>query len=314
MAPLAVVLASAGYDHAIRLWEAPTGVCYRSIQYLDSQVNRLAITPDKQFLAVAGNPHVRLYEINSKNPNPVMSFDGHTTNVTALGFDREGKWMYTGSEDGTVKIWDLRAPGCQREYESRAAVNTVELHPNQGELVSGDQNGNIRVWDLTANCCSRELVPDGDNAIRSISIASNASMLVAGTNSGTCFVWKLAASATDNSTTFEPLHRLPAHDQYCLKALISPDTNTLATTSADGTVKLWNVKNNFALDKTLTGHTKWVWDAVFSADAAYLVTASSDASAKLWDLNTGECIRDYTGHSKAVVAVALNDSAPDDLA
>lgn len=38
----------------------------------------------------------------------VMSFDGHTTNVTSLGFQREGKWMYTGSEDGTVKIWDLR--------------------------------------------------------------------------------------------------------------------------------------------------------------------------------------------------------------
>ena len=57
-----------------------------------------------------------------------------------------------------VKIWDLRAPGCQREYESRAAVNTVVLHPNQGELISGDQHGNIRVWDLTANACRWVLV------------------------------------------------------------------------------------------------------------------------------------------------------------
>ena len=36
-----------------------------------------------------------------------------------------------------MRIWDLRAPGCQRAYESRAAVNTVVLHPNQGELISG---------------------------------------------------------------------------------------------------------------------------------------------------------------------------------
>lgn len=48
--------------------------------------------------------------------------------------------MYSGSEDGTVKIWDMRAPGFQREYASRGAVNTVVLHPNQGELVSGQQS------------------------------------------------------------------------------------------------------------------------------------------------------------------------------
>ena len=54
-----------------------------------------------------------------------------------VGFQKDSKWMYSGSEDGTVRIWDLRAPGCQREYQSRAAVNTVVLHPNQGELISG---------------------------------------------------------------------------------------------------------------------------------------------------------------------------------
>lgn len=35
------------------------------------QVNRLEITPDKRFLAAAGNPHIRLFDINSNSPQPV---------------------------------------------------------------------------------------------------------------------------------------------------------------------------------------------------------------------------------------------------
>ena len=101
------------------------------------QVNRLEITSNKQLLAAAGNPHIRIFEVNSNAPQPVASYDGHTGNVTAVGFQKDSKWMFSGSEAGTVKIWDLRAPGFQREYASRGGVNSVVLHPNQGELISG---------------------------------------------------------------------------------------------------------------------------------------------------------------------------------
>jgi G protein beta subunit-like protein len=58
---------------------------------------------------------------------------------------------------------------------------------------------------------------------------------------------------------------------------------------------------------TLQGHQRWVWDCAFSADSAYLVTASSDHVARLWELQNGETIRQYKGHHKAAVCVALND-------
>ena len=64
---------------------------------------------------------------------------------------------------------------------------------------------------------------------------------------------------------------------------------------------------NFRGEKSLLGHQRWVWDCVFSADSAYLVTASSDQTARLWDVAQGETIRHYTGHHKAVTAVALHD-------
>ena len=362
-----VLLATAGYDHTIKFWEAPSGICHKTLPHPESQVNKLEITPDKMGIAAAGNPSLRLFDIAT---GAATSYDGHTNNITAVGFQRDGKWLYTGSEDGTIKIWDVRAPGCQREYESGSAINSVALHPNQAELISGDRDGNIRVWDLSQNACSAELVPDGNKAIRCVSVSHDATLLAAANDHGSVFVWRLGSGAVggggaaagggaagvaaagggdgahaaggaggagcgnaaggtgggrdsaersssavsasgggefERATKFEPLQKLQAHSTYITKCLISPDCRSLATSSSDHSVKIWDMHSNFREEKVLRGHQRWVWDAVFSADSAYLVTASSDQTARLWDVAQGETIRHYTGHSKAVICVALHD-------
>lgn len=67
------------------------------------------------------------------------------------------------------------------------------------------------------------------------------------------------------------------------------------------------VNNTLFLETTLAGHQRWVWDCAFSADSAYLVTVSSDHYARLWELSTGTIIRQYSGHHRGAVCVALND-------
>ncbi|ORX56688.1 WD40 repeat-like protein [Piromyces finnis] len=303
-----VVLATAGYDHTIRFWEALSGICLRTVQHPDSQVNRLAISPDKRYLAAAGNPHVRLYEVQTNNPNPVVNFDGHTGNVTAIAYQSAGRWIVTGSEDGTIKIWDVRAPGVQRDYELKVPVNDVIIHPNQGELVSCDQSGSIKVWDLSENLCTHELLPEEDVPARSVSMAADGSMLICSNNKGNFYVWKMKEKG--DLTELEAVQKVNAHSKYITKCVLSPDTRSLATCSADNTVKIWENVNNdgqFSLTKKLVGHQRWVWDCSFSADSAYLITGSSDHTARLWDLNTSETIRTYNGHQKAVVCVALHD-------
>ena len=173
MAGLALIL-----SHSF--WEALSGICSRTIQHPDSQVNRLCITPDKRFLAAAGHNNVKLFDIKSTNPNPVITFEGHTNNITGVAFHCEGKWMVTSSEDGTVKVWDTRTGSLQRNYVHRAAVNDVVIHPNQGELISGDHAGMVRVWDLGESVCTHQLIPEDDTAVLSVSVASDGSLLCAG--------------------------------------------------------------------------------------------------------------------------------------
>lgn len=63
----------------------------------------------------------------------------------------------------------------------------------------------------------------------------------------------------------------------------------------------------FRLESTLGQHQRWVWDCAFSADSAYLVTACSDHYARLWELASQQVIRQYNGHHRGAVCVALND-------
>ncbi|KAI5438397.1 hypothetical protein KIW84_024225 [Lathyrus oleraceus] len=68
MSQPSAILTAASYDHTIRFWEAKSGRCYHTILYPDTRVNRLEITPDKHFLAAAGNPHIRLFDVSSNSP------------------------------------------------------------------------------------------------------------------------------------------------------------------------------------------------------------------------------------------------------
>jgi G protein beta subunit-like protein len=305
---MSVILATAGYDHKIRFWEAPSGICSRTLRFPGSQVNCLEITPDKQFLAAAGNPLIRLYEINSTNHNPALSCEGHTASVTGLGFQREGRWMFSSSEDGTIKIFDLRSPKFQRSFDCGVAVNTVALHPNQAQLISGDQNGSVKVWDLSTSSVSQELMSGGDDVpVRAVAISDDGERVVAVNNDAEAFVFEQQGEKIGQSKAWKLVKRFESHPTgYCLKAKFSPDCRTLATTGSDKTAKIWNTKN-WTCTKTLNQHQRWVWDAVFSADSSYLVTASSDHSARLWNLRTGEVVRQYTGHQSAVTCVALRD-------
>ncbi|GAA5991286.1 hypothetical protein JCM10908_003239 [Rhodotorula pacifica] len=343
---LSVILVTGSYDGTIRYWEAWSGICSRTIQTQDHQPNRLAISPDKRFLAAAGVGTVKLYDVaqsaaaSSTNVAPLVTLTGHTANVTSLAWQNEAKWLVSGSEDGTVKIWDIRTSSPQRNYAHLASVNDLALHSNQGELISCDQNGAIKVWDLGGDRCSHELLPEEDVPMRSVSIASDGSALVGGNHKGVVYVWTIQPGLA--FTDLQPKTRFQAHSRYLIRVLISPDTKQLATCSADTTIKIWTPVlpspssaaaspalppspqqqeglpyarggiadgTGYQLDKVLQGHQRWVWDMAYSADSAYLVSASSDHTARLWELSSGTTVRQYSAHHKACVCVALNDSS-----
>eukprot|EP00656_Telonema_subtile_P053657 TRINITY_DN7827_c0_g1_i1.p2 TRINITY_DN7827_c0_g1~~TRINITY_DN7827_c0_g1_i1.p2 ORF type:complete len:194 (-),score=31.48 TRINITY_DN7827_c0_g1_i1:8-589(-) len=143
------MIATGGYDREIKLWDPSSGQSLKAIRYPDGQLNKLSFSPDGKYLAAAGYANVRLYDYTSGSPQPqgVVSFSEHKLNLTAVGFRADAKLVFTGSEDHTVRLWDLRHNKSVSQYQCNAAVNSAVLHPDQAHILIATQAGELRAWE-----------------------------------------------------------------------------------------------------------------------------------------------------------------------
>jgi hypothetical protein len=110
-----------------------------------------------------------------------------------------------------------------------------------------------------------------------------------------------------------PFRTLSGHTGAVWGVAFSPDGHTLATSSNDQTVRLWDVSNRdqpHPLGSPLTGHTGAVVGVAFSPDGHTLATSSYDRTVRLWDVSNRVQPRPLgsplTGHTNEVWGVAFS--------
>lgn len=115
-------------------------------------------------------------------------------------------------------------------------------------------------------------------------------------------------AAPGSSLAYACTHVLEGHTRAVSSVKHSPGGATLATASADATLRLWDAESG-AAKATLKGHAEGLSDVAWSVDGAFLASASDDKTVRLWDAAAEACVLNLEGHTSYVMCVNFSPQA-----
>ena len=212
---------------------------------------------------------------------PMRVFNAHKTYLTRLLLSPDIKLLATCSADHTVRIWRID----MNEHYLEIMPEGFEDEESDSEL----PNNTEPPTPTTATLTSRPALPRHQS---SSSLDSTTSSEHSHSTTSLSTSRRSLTSAPSPTTQHSPASSI----------VTNPEANFTHTPN-----KILRRRSPLPLETILENHQRWVWDCAFSADSAYLVTVCSDHYARLWEVASATIIRQYNGHHRGAVCVALND-------
>lgn len=331
------IVATAGHDGTVRLWEIPDGEEIYSMNRHISMARAVSFSPKGDLLFSGGEDYwaYRYGYPSGLRPRGMMyTYHGgwrHSDHVSDLAVSLDGAYLATVGPARKVGIFSIDGETMTLLYEfagHTAAIDSVAFDPTDNYIATAGADHSVRLWSLLRR---PSLLFEGHkNFVLSASFRPDSTQIATRDASGKLIIWdinqKIGLRTTvangPSTVNYSPdgrwllsgysqtLYDATSGNKECgpfigvTNSAFRPTEQLIATGGLEGKVRLWDYNCKPAGDFFAESV---IWHVDFSPDGEEIITAGADGVARIWNRTTHQKLRSLEGHQNRAIFSARFD-------
>jgi WD40 repeat protein len=303
------LLATAGHDDVVHLYDLTTGRRLRSLAIDDQSAGPMAFAPDGKTIVVECRADLCLFDVSTGKEKGRLT--GHGSRIDGLAFSPDGKWLASCEGKAGIRVWDMTTGKLHRHINPPDRYQRgVAFAPDNRTLAvvnDTEKHDEVRCWDIASGeegkCFLAGMLigglafsPDGKRLA-----VSGDELAVLDLASGK-MLWHNDFAETNN------------HQRRLCRVAFSPDGKEVATATAT-TIHRVKVEDGRALHtftarasniKTDSDGLNMITLLAYSGDGTDLYSWGCGDRLRIWDAGTGRQKLSLEGHQGTVVSVRFS--------